>query len=109
MKKLFVLLAAFIGTAYAANDPAIIGSIPNKAGGQITLAAEVCKNEQGRRIAYIWSATGKVTLFGCWTMVGDQIFIKWSDGDVFSYPVDSITFSNEFNRWYDNKNRTQYQ
>ena len=109
MKKLFVLFAAFIGTAYAAGEPKIIGSLPNKSGGEIVLSSEVCKEEPARRIAYITSSGGQVTLFGCWQMIGEKIFVRYSDGDLFTYPVEGITFTNEFNEWYKKKNRTTYQ
>lgn len=109
MKKLFVLIAAFIGTAHAAGEPKIIGSIPNRDGGEIVLSTEPCRDEPAKRIAYITSGGGKIALFGCWNMIGEKIFIKYSDGDLYNYPVEGVTFTNEFNEWYKKKNRTTYQ
>lgn len=109
MKKLLVLIAAFIGTAYAAGEPAIIGSFPNKDGGEIVLSSELCKQETTRRIAYITSGGGRITLFGCWQLIGEKVFIKYSDGDLFTYPVELIRFTEEFNTWYNKKNKgTEY-
>ena len=79
--------------------PPIIGSIKNRAGGQIILATEKCSTDPSLQFAFVKDDGGRLSLTGCWQMIGEDIIIKWSDGDVFSYPVGSIEFSDGFNRW----------
>lgn len=109
MKKLLVLFAAFVGTAYAASEPKIIGSFPNRDGGEIVLSSEACRDQPQKRIAYLTSGGGKITLFGCWNLIGEKVFIQYSDGDLYTYPVEGIVFTNEFNEWYKKKNGVRYQ
>lgn len=81
--------------------PSVLGWIRNRAQGQIVLAGENCAAEPTRRFAFIKDDGGRISLTGCWQMIGDDIFINWSDGDVFSYPIASIEFSPAFNEWYE--------
>ena len=85
--------------------PPVIGFIRNRAGGQITLASESCSAKQGTSFAFIKDDGGKISLTGCWSMVGDDVVIVWSDGDVYSYPITAIQFTPSFDEWYERKNR----
>ena len=86
--------------------PSVLGWIRNRAQGQIVLAGETCAADPTRRFAFVKDDGGKISLTGCWQMIGDDIFINWSDGDVFSYPIASIEFSPAFNEWYE-RNRKE--
>jgi hypothetical protein len=85
--------------------PPIIGYIKNRAGGQIVLATEKCSTEPDLQFAFVKDDGGKLSLTGCWRMIGEDIIIKWSDNDVFSYPVDSIEFTDSFNQWSERNER----
>ena len=110
MRKLWLLAMLFCGVAVAQTNPTIIGYIQNQVNGQITLATEACQKDPTKRLAFIKTNVGKIGLTGCWQMIGDNVYVAWSDGDLFSYPVGSITFSAEFERWYNENNRkSKYQ
>jgi len=81
--------------------PTIIGKIRNRAQGEIVLASESCASDPSSRFAFIRESGGKLSLTGCWQMVDDDIVIRWSDGDVFMYPIESIEFTQSFNEWYE--------
>jgi hypothetical protein len=85
--------------------PPIIGHIRNRAGGQIILASEKCSSDQSLQFAFIKDNGGKLSLTGCWRMIGDDIVIRWSDGDVYSYPVENIEFTDSFNQWSERNER----
>lgn len=86
--------------------PPIIGSIRNRAQGQIVLATEKCSTDPSLQFAFVKDDGGRLSLTGCWQMIGEDIVIRWSDGDVFSYPVGSIEFTDSFNQWSE-RNRRQ--
>lgn len=45
---------------------------------------------------YTQSNGGKIELVGCYRAVGDQLMVVWADGDVYTYPINDVTFSPEF-------------
>jgi hypothetical protein len=100
MRKLFLLFAAFCSVAVAESLPIIIGYIPNRASGQITLTGELCSGSKDEKFVFVKDDGGKLSMSGCWTLIGNDVIVRWSDGDVYSYSAGSIVFSNEFNEWY---------
>lgn len=85
--------------------PPIIGWIRNRAQGQIVLATEKCSTDPSLQFAFVKDDGGRLSLTGCWQMIGEDIVIRWSDGDVFSYPVESIEFTASFNEWSERNRR----
>lgn len=109
MRKLFLSLAAFCSVAVAQNAPTIIGYIPNRASGQITLTSETCSSAKDQMFLFVRDDGGKLSMTGCWKMIESNILVKWSDGDVYSYDVAAVIFSDEFNEWYATKNKPKGQ
>lgn len=77
MHKFIIALAlAAAGTANAA----VIGTMPNKAGGTINLTntkSEYCG--KSRRVVFFMHPQGDV-LMGCWTIVEEKIHIRYEQG-----------------------------
>jgi hypothetical protein len=47
-------------------------------------------------MSYAQHSGGKVGMVGCYRIIGDQIFVKWADGDLYTYDFDSMIFTEEF-------------
>lgn len=99
MRKWILLFVAMCGTAVAEEAPTIIGHFKNKASGEITLTTETCRRDESKRFAFIKNEGGKLSLGGCWVMIDSNVLISWEDGDVYSYPVEAIIFTPEFDEW----------
>jgi hypothetical protein len=108
MRKLFLLFAAFCSVAVAQSVPTVIGFIPNRASGQITLTSETCKGSTDERFVFVKDDGGKLSLTGCWKMIDSDVIVRWSDGDVYSYDVGMVVFTPAFNEWYKNRNQPVY-
>lgn len=91
------------GAAVAAEleRPAVVGHIANQAGGQITLTMRTSKKcaQQEAVFAYVRDPGGRISLIGCWKMHGEDVFVFWDDGDVFSYPLESVQMTEEWLRY----------
>lgn len=109
MRKLFLSLAAFCSVAVAQQAPKIIGFIPNRADGQITLTNEVCANAKDQLLVFVKDDGGKLSLVGCWKLIDSNVMVRWSDGDVYSYDVGAVIFTPEFDEWYAKKNKPKGQ
>lgn len=84
MKKL-VLAALLILSLNA--SAGVIAEVINRGGGSIVLTDMKCTTIKDTFVAYSYLSNGK-SLLGCWSGDGNRVFIKWSDGDLTSYPVD---------------------
>ena len=82
MKKIILSLCLAIGIAQADT----VATATNDAGGMIVITDVKCQNEKNLFVAYTVMANSSKTLMGCWTMDDNFIFIRWSDGDVRTYP-----------------------
>lgn len=108
MRKLILLAVLFCGEVVAQNVPIIVGFIRNKAQGEITFTSETCRADPTMSFAFIRDQGGKLSLGGCWKLVEYNVIVKWSDGDIYSYPVENVVFTDEYNEWYrKNKSRNQ--
>lgn len=111
MKRSLLLIGflAAISVAVAADKPTIVGTIANKAGGQIVLAASTT-NECSKRemlFAYTRSSGGKVDLTGCWRLDGESVYVFWDDGEVYEYDGLAIRFSDAWVRWMESRQGVQ--
>lgn len=112
MKKLTRALAVagvlLLGPRATAQEaPPVIGTITNRAGGEIvftTRSTSKCSKQEAR-FAYIRDDGGKISLLGCWRIDGEQVFVFWDDGDTYSYPMDAIRFTEEWIRYSEAKDR----
>lgn len=112
MKKLTRALAVagvlLLGPRATAQEvPAVIGTLPNRAGGEIVFTTRVTRScsKQEAIFAYIRDEGGKISLAGCWRIDGEQVFVFWDDGDVYSYPLNTIRFTEEWIRYSEAKDR----
>jgi hypothetical protein len=92
MKRAFVL-ALIPALAIAQDMPFVVGTIPNKGNAKITFTTY--KGDcQGRDwVVYTQEDGGRVALTGCYQLVGDELFVIWSDGDFFTYPWRAMTLN----------------
>ena len=96
MKWLWV---ALLSTSAIAQNFSIIGHIRNEAGGEITLSTENLNCKSDERSAFIREKGGKIGEFGCWRLIQDQIWIRWSAGDVYAYDLGALITTPEFDRY----------
>ncbi len=109
MKRYIVLLAAFMPLASAQNGPSpgaptILGTIPNRDNNNITFTTVQSDCPENQYLVYAQSDGGRISLTGCYRLVSNQFFVKWVDGDVYTYPADNLIPSDEFLN-YMNRNR----
>jgi hypothetical protein len=69
------------------NAAGVIAETVNKGGGHISLTNMKCTTIQDTFIAYSNLPNGQ-TLLGCWASDEDNVFVRWSDGDIRSYPLE---------------------
>lgn len=89
-----------IPTVIAAQElPLIVGSIPNRDNAKITFTTYQgdCKNND--KMVYTQADGGKVSLTGCYRMVGDSLFVIWSDGDIYTYELGNLVLSSEMDQY----------
>jgi hypothetical protein len=104
MKLNPMLLAALIPMAAAQTTPTIIGTLPNRDNANITFTSIQGECPKDQYIVYTQADGGKISLYGCYRLVSDQFFVKWSDGDVYTYPSGNLILSDEFLN-YMNRNK----
>jgi hypothetical protein len=105
MRKLVLLAALICSEVVAQQMPLIIGIIRNKAAGEITLTRERCKADPDMSLVFVRNEGGKISLAGCWKLVEYNVLVKWNDGDLYSYPIENIEFSAEYDEWYAEQRR----
>jgi hypothetical protein len=86
-------------TALAAQIPLVLGTVQNQAGSWITFTTYQGNCEGDDKVAFTQSSGGKVELTGCYRIVGDQLFVIWADGDIYTYKIEHLTFSREMLKW----------
>lgn len=70
-------------------NAAVVAEIPNQGGGRIALTDLKCKDVANTFLAYSYLGNGK-SLMGCWAADDSRVFVRWEDGDMRSYPIDSF-------------------
>lgn len=107
MKNLIVAALSAIlmlSTAQAADVPKILGTLKNKGGGEIVLTTEPCPNSTGTFFLFTNGDGGEIGFTGCWKYIKPYVFATYSDGTVYTYPVEAVHFSSD-PRW--NKSGTR--
>lgn len=89
--------------AVAQEMPLIVGTIPNRDNNRITFTTYKgeCKNND--KLVYTQADGGQITATGCFRFVGDNLFVVWESGDIYSYPLDNLTLSSEMEAWLNRK------
>lgn len=110
MKKLLAIVAISLlpAVGFSQQLPDVIGTIETKAGGIIVLTTSMAKHcGDDRFVAYARQSDGKVVGVGCYNMVGQEFFVEYVDGQVYSYPNDMVKPSEEFLRYLAEKERVE--
>ena len=94
--KWLAVAVLMVSTAWAKEPPMLIGTIENKAGGQIMFTSRPCPREKDKRFVFIRDQGGQVSAAGCWVYKDRLFWVFWSDGDVFSYDLDAFEPTPDF-------------
>lgn len=92
MKVLWALIPAM---AVAQEMPPILGTIPNRDNNKITFTTLQGECKAKDWMVYTQADGGKISGMGCYRMVGDELFVVWNSGDVYTYSLDSLRLSSE--------------
>ena len=103
MKRAIAGLLLVPVLAVAQEMPLIVGTLPNRDNSKITFTSYQGKCNKGDWLVYTQGDGGKVELTGCWRFVGDDMFVVWQDGDVYTYPFLGMTISSEMEAWLNRK------
>lgn len=95
VKRYTALLAAWMPFAAAQEMPTILGTLPNRDNANITFTFIQGSCPKGQYMAYAQSDGGRISLYGCYRVVSDQLFVAWSDGDLYTYSFNSLILSEE--------------
>jgi len=97
MKNIILAVVASLVTVTAwAKVPTIVGTIKNRANGQIVFTSNKCPKDDSRLFAYVKQDGGRIRHTGCWIWEDPIIFVFWDTGDVFEYDFASVELSPEF-------------
>jgi hypothetical protein len=102
MKRL-AALALIPVLAVAQEMPLIVGTIPNRDNNRITFTTYQGDCKGNDKVVYTQADGGKVTASGCFRFVGDNLFVVWDSGDIYTYPFDNLTLSSEMEAWLNRK------
>ena len=108
MKLLTTSALLLLSATAVAQDtrPLILGHIPTEGGKAVfTSTADGC--EPGTTLlAWIVTANGELTTYGCYRPVGDDLIVIWKDDNsVYSYDFDRLVISTEFKAYMDRKKK----
>jgi len=73
-----------------ANANGIIAEMPNQGGGNISLTDIKCTTIEDTFIAYSNLPNGR-SILGCWASDENNVFVRWSDGDIRQYAIEGFT------------------
>ena len=105
MKRYTVLLAALMPFAAAQERPTILGTLPNRDNANITFTTVQGDCPKDQYLVYTQADGGKISLMGCYRLVSNQFFVKWGDGDFYTYPADNMIPSDEFINYMNRKGK----
>jgi hypothetical protein len=69
--------------------------MPNQGGGNISLTNIKCTTIKDTFVAYANSLSGK-SILGCWASDEDNVLVRWSDGDIRQYSIESFTIKKRY-------------
>ena len=89
--KRFIIMMLLAGQVQAG----AVFSANNDGGGQLLLTDEACPSNADWHFAYVKMKGGKVQFTGCWTYLpdDDEVAVKYSDGDLFTYSLGSFVLT----------------
>ncbi len=96
--KRFIFATLFV-LALNVQAKGVIAEVQNEGGGSIALTDMKCTTVKDTLIAYAYTKNGQ-SLLGCWATDDTRVFIKWSDGDLRSYPIDVFKLPKKSSKEY---------
>jgi hypothetical protein len=98
MKRTIATLMLIPALVTAKELPLIVGTIPNRDNAKITFTTFKGDCTGNDRTVYTQKSGGKVVASGCYRVVGEEMFVIWADGEIYTYPFDAITLSPEMDK-----------
>ena len=89
IKVLLLILGAYILAAWNDARADVFATIPNKNNGEIILYDKPGNCPKGQ-LSMISRGGNGYTLFGCWLIAEDLVFVRYTDGDVRTYPAENF-------------------
>lgn len=107
MRRMLMLAAACVATVAWSKPPAIIGGVPNEAGGEVVFLTAACSDDPSRMSVYARDRYGKIVVTGCYRFTEGKFFVFWSDGTVYEYPFEFLKMTEEFSRFLDERSQQE--
>ena len=101
--KAIAVLAVFPAFAIAQELPLVIGTVPNQDNSKITFTTYRGDCTGTDWMVYAQADGGQVKMTGCYRMIGDELFVVWDDGDIYTYSLQSLSLSTDMRKWLKNK------
>jgi hypothetical protein len=99
MKRTMMVMWLIPAIAVAQDVPHILGTLPNRDNAKITFTMIQGDCKKDDRMVFTQADGGQITTTGCYRIVGDDLFVIWKDGDIYTYPIDRLTFSLEMDAY----------
>jgi len=84
-----MLMTVLLLLSLNASAAGIIAEMPNQGGGNISLTDIKCTTIKDTFVAYTNHSNGK-SILGCWASDEDNVFVRWSDGEIKQYSIESF-------------------
>jgi|LakMenEpi08Jun12_1017391.scaffolds.fasta_scaffold01908_3 hypothetical protein len=94
MKRWIAVAALMIGVASADDLPYLLGSVNNRANGQIYFTTSKTNCDE-KHFAFIRGDGGEIQARGCYVLGNDFIIVIWDDGSTYTYEYAGFNFSRE--------------
>jgi hypothetical protein len=111
MKIFMALLISLLPVAASTQQlPTTIGTIPAKLDATLvftSLQSETC--QLGEFLMYILESTGQVRIWGCYVLDGNQLLVRYNDGDFYIYPLAALQPGVEWQRYAQEPNSAPKQ
>jgi hypothetical protein len=102
IKQALVIGVMLVGSAAAQQIPYLMGSVNNRANGQIYFTTS--KTNCGERhFAFIRGDGGEIQLRGCYVLGSEFIVVTWDDGDTYTYDYAALKFTADMERYLESK------
>jgi hypothetical protein len=88
-------MAVLLLLSLNANAAGIIAEMPNQGGGNISLTDIKCTTIKDTFVAYSNLVDGR-SILGCWASDEDNVFVRWSDGDIRQYSIWSFVMKKRY-------------
>jgi hypothetical protein len=91
-----MLIMVLLLLSLNAHAKGVIAEVINDSGGSIALTDMKCTTIAGTFIAYSYAKNGQ-SILGCWSSDDTRVFVRWSDGDLRSYPIELFNLKQKKN------------